>query len=112
MTKELRNYRNPRLLTSIQEQLKIPGQQAEDLFIRTLEFLHDCSVSPWPLTPDDQIDSVWHLFLEQKKEYKKFCAEYLGRFIEHVPKSSGLSKATESLGRCASCQGRRGIIEV
>jgi hypothetical protein len=33
----------------------------------------------------ESIDSMWHTFLLFTKDYRTFCIDYLGKFIEHEP---------------------------
>ncbi|MBU0279073.1 MULTISPECIES: hypothetical protein [unclassified Gemella] len=35
--------------------------------------------------PNTYMDEVWHHMLEDDKEYKEFCLETAGAYIEHVP---------------------------
>lgn len=33
----------------------------------------------------EEVDEIWHFFLEEKALYQKFCADFIGEMIEHHP---------------------------
>ena len=38
--------------------------------------------------PSRVLDMYWHQFMLDTREYKKFCSEIFGRFMDHVPSTS------------------------
>lgn len=37
--------------------------------------------------PSSEVDELWHMFILFTKDYREFCEEYLGQFLDHVPLS-------------------------
>jgi uncharacterized protein (TIGR04222 family) len=42
-----------------------------------------------PMTPSNQVDQAWHLHLQDTVGYRQFCADVLGRRLEHRPSRGG-----------------------
>jgi hypothetical protein len=58
---------------------------AERTFNALKEFMIVCAVKPGLKVTSDPIDQMWHCFLLFSKDYRNFCADYLGRPIDHAP---------------------------
>ncbi|GLY96543.1 hypothetical protein [Actinoplanes sp. NBRC 103695] len=52
---------------------------------QALVFLGACAVATRPIGPSELVDIGWHTFVLYTVEYRQFCDEIAGRFIEHVP---------------------------
>lgn len=53
-------------------------------------FMFLICISPYPQTPSDQIDQVWHLHLLYTESYwVDFCENTLGKRINHGPTKGG-----------------------
>jgi hypothetical protein len=50
-----------------------------------VKFLLFCAFTPNCLSPSLVVDELWHDFLIDTREYRKFCQTMTGRFIDHVP---------------------------
>ncbi|CDH43655.1 glycine-rich domain-containing protein [Candidatus Contendibacter odensensis] len=37
------------------------------------------------LSPDEEIDKFWHLFILRTQLYREFCEQVFGKFIDHQP---------------------------
>lgn len=35
--------------------------------------------------PSKEVDELWHMFILFTKDYREFCHEYIGQFLDHVP---------------------------
>lgn len=44
-----------------------------------------CAVKPGVKVASDEIDQMWHTFLLFTRDYRDFCEQWLGRFVEHEP---------------------------
>ncbi len=51
--------------------------------------------TPELLTPSNQVDQAWHLHLQDTVGYRRFCAEVLGRRLEHRPSRGGLEERAQ-----------------
>jgi hypothetical protein len=49
------------------------------------QFLYTCSVVDQPVAPSKRIDDIWHVFILFTKDYREFCKDILGSFVDHVP---------------------------
>ncbi|MGH8557243.1 MAG: glycine-rich domain-containing protein [Methylococcales bacterium] len=56
-----------------------------------------CALFPdgLPLAPTKVIDDGWHNFILFTHDYKKFCLDFLGRFIHHEPIDPNILKNGE-----------------
>lgn len=59
--------------------------EARDRFEALKQFMTVCSVKPGVKVTSAEIDEMWHTFLLFTIQYRAFCADWLGRFIEHEP---------------------------
>lgn len=50
-----------------------------------LAFLAAGARSSEPVSPSPVVDDFWHAFLLHTKTYREFCANQLGKFIDHQP---------------------------
>ncbi len=46
------------------------------------------------VAPSRPVDMYWHLFVLDTREYRKFCEQVFGRFIDHVPSSDARRQHT------------------
>ncbi|HLO55475.1 MAG TPA: hypothetical protein VK169_14370 [Saprospiraceae bacterium] len=58
---------------------------AQEYFFELQRFLYLCSLSTKKLAPSKELDKIWHTFLLFTKDYKHYCLNHLGKFIDHVP---------------------------
>lgn len=49
------------------------------------QFLVVCTVKPGVKVTSPEIDEMWHTFLLFTRDYREFCLDALGRFVEHEP---------------------------
>jgi hypothetical protein len=82
---EILSYENDRMLARYSNDKGVSLEEARRGFQAFKEFMVVCAVKPGPKITSDPIDSMWHTFLLFTKEYRAFCEEYLGRFINHEP---------------------------
>ena len=46
------------------------------------------------LSPDEEIDQFWHLFILRTKLYREFCEKAFGQFIDHQPEDDPMILAS------------------
>jgi hypothetical protein len=63
----------------------VPVDVARRRFDAFKQFMLVCAAKPGPKVTSTVIDGVWHSFLLFTKDYRAFCEQYLGRFINHEP---------------------------
>ena len=79
------SYQHDRLIQRHSMDHEIPLEEANRRFTALKEFMIVCAVKPGYKVTSDPIDSMWHTFLLFTKDYKNFCEENLGMFINHAP---------------------------
>jgi hypothetical protein len=82
---EIMAYENEKLILRYMMDYDSSRELAEQCFIELKRFLVVCAVKSGYKVTSQPIDSMWHTFLLFTKQYKEFCEEYLGRFINHEP---------------------------
>lgn len=94
-------YKHPVVIKRFQKNHPLHAAQAEDLFEQLLKYLWLCRKYEQDkhLHPNDQelqfkpliheemqpIDWMWHEFILITQDYERFCQEYFGVFIHHIP---------------------------
>lgn len=78
-------YQHPRLLERYAADNGVSRDVAAERFEAFKQFMIVCAMKPGPKVTSDPIDSVWHSFLLFTSDYRAFCTDYLGRFINHEP---------------------------
>ena len=91
------NYKHDHLVARLQRECSISQDEAEQLFFDTKQFLYLCAKYPDGLAPTKAIDEGWHNFILFTHDYKKFCLDFLGRFIHHEPIDPNTAKIGETL---------------
>lgn len=79
-------YENDAVVARIAHETNQSYQVAEGVFRDTLRFLwlgHQCGTS---ICPSKRIDAGWHVFLIFTKDYRAFCDQFFGHFIDHHPR--------------------------
>ena len=82
---DILSYENDRVLARYSADYGVSLDDAKRSFEALKGFMVICAVKPGPKVTSDPIDKMWHTFLLFTREYKVFCEEYLGRFIDHEP---------------------------
>ncbi len=80
-------YKHPQLLQRFVKEFGILEDRAAELFEDTKKWLYLVSKHqelPMPIQIA-MVDEMWHTFLLFTADYRDFCANYLGSFIDHVP---------------------------
>lgn len=81
-------YSNEDVISRFTDMYELPEEEAGDIFNETKKFLYICRM-PGIFIPDDLliVDEMWHNFILFTKEYQRFCNEYFGSYIHHLPAS-------------------------
>jgi hypothetical protein len=82
---EILSYQHNHLLRRYSSDYGASIEEAERCFTALKEFLIVCALKPGYKVTSDPIDKMWHTFLLFTKDYKNFCEENLGTFINHEP---------------------------
>jgi hypothetical protein len=78
-------YSNPKVIERHLQDAGVSQAEAVRRFDGLKQFLLVAAVMPGRKVTSPDIDSIWHTFLLFTKDYRQFCTEYLGMFIEHEP---------------------------
>ncbi len=82
-------YRNETVIERFRRDYGNRTSDAEILFEAFKQFMVTCIVTDGPKTTSPAIDDMWHTFVLHTREYRAFCEEYLGGFVEHEPVHDG-----------------------
>jgi hypothetical protein len=82
---EILAYRHDRLLHRHSMDYGVSIEESGRCFNALKEFLIVCALKPGYKVTSDPIDRMWHTFLLFTRDYKNFCEENLGMFINHEP---------------------------
>ncbi|MFZ6799264.1 hypothetical protein [Undibacterium sp. Di24W] len=86
-----RSWHAPQIVSSIQKNFNLSDNEAQQLFADVKLFLclskFNAQLFKTPLKPSKIIDVGWHEFLMFTIDYRMFCFEVLGAFIDHVPET-------------------------
>lgn len=63
----------------------ISAEEARSAGKELIKFLLLCSKSRASLAPSEIIDDLWHNFILHTRDYWRFCDDFIGEFIHHVP---------------------------
>lgn len=82
---EVLKYANPRVIERHVQDNQISREIAIRRFDGLKQFMLVAAVMPGRKVTSPDIDAMWHTFLLFTKDYREFCTDYLGMFIEHEP---------------------------
>lgn len=81
------SYQHPLLVERLQKKEGYNEADAQAAFKDMLRFLYLCGSSSEIYGPTEKIDTAWHHFILFTRDYREFCQQFFGRFIEHRPMS-------------------------
>jgi hypothetical protein len=84
-TSEVLGYQHDGLIQRYMMDYGVSADHANRCFRALKEFMVVCAVKPGYKVTSDPIDRMWHTFLLFTKDYKEFCEDNLGVFINHEP---------------------------
>ena len=79
------SYENNDIVEKFSREYKMDYGLANEYFYELKKYLFLCSVTNQKLAPSPEIDKIWHTFILFTKEYRNYCLNFLGRFIDHAP---------------------------
>ena len=82
---EIMSYRHEKVLERYSTDYSTSIEDARRSFEAFKEFMVVCAVKPGPKVTSAALDQMWHTFLLFTKDYRSFCEQYLGMFINHEP---------------------------
>ncbi|MBI5153215.1 MAG: hypothetical protein HZA36_02030 [Parcubacteria group bacterium] len=101
MHEQMKRWQNPQSLISTQlfnvlaqglmkrwaeKEKTLSLHQAQRRVCECVSFLQVKALFPNDgLSPSQEVDEVWHLFLTYSREYEEFCTRLAGAFIHHIP---------------------------
>jgi hypothetical protein len=60
-------------------------EQSQNLHEQLDTFLSIAVYKKGNLSPSEEIDTVWHNFILDTREYANYCVQRFGKFIHHIP---------------------------
>lgn len=61
-------------------------EEFDELYTEFLKFAYVTKVSNEPVAMmSAEVDEIWHQFILYTRDYLKFCNDYLGEFLHHIP---------------------------
>src|ERR1700680_3721946 len=78
-------YSHPKVVDRHAQDHHVSPEIATRRFEGLKQFMVVAATIPGRKVTSESIDSMWHTFLLFTKDYRAFCLDYLGRFIEHEP---------------------------
>lgn len=82
---EVMSFQHEKLLERFQNDTGASAEHASRCFKALKQFMVVCAVKPGYKVTSDPIDQMWHTFLLFTKDYREFCEQNLGLFINHEP---------------------------
>lgn len=82
---EVLRYSNARVIERHLQDFQITQEAAARRFNGLKQFMLVAAIMPGRKVTSPDIDAMWHTFLLFTKDYRQFCTDYLGMFIEHEP---------------------------
>jgi hypothetical protein len=82
---DILKYTHPRVIERHAQDQGVSPDLAARRFEGLKQFLAVAATMPGRKVTSAPIDAMWHTFLLFTKDYRVFCIDYLGRFIEHEP---------------------------
>ncbi len=80
------SYENNDIIEKFKTEYGIENEEfAKEYFIEVKKFLYLCAKTTDRLAPSAEIDKIWHTFILFTKDYRQYCMNFLGKFIDHVP---------------------------
>lgn len=80
-------YRNEDVLRRYMEDNKKSREEAERAWTAFLQFMAVCMFKNARVTATPTADGIWHSFLLHTKQYREFCDQFMGGFVDHEPTS-------------------------
>jgi hypothetical protein len=82
---DILRYSHPRVIERHAQDQGVSPEIAARRFEGLKQFLAVAAITPGRKVTSEPIDAIWHTFLLFTRDYRGFCTDYLGRFIEHEP---------------------------
>lgn len=82
---EIMAYRHDNVLSRYIRDYGATRENAALCFEALKQFLIVCAVGEGGKTSSQPVDDMWHTFLLFTRDYREFCLEHFGRFIDHRP---------------------------
>jgi hypothetical protein len=79
------SYDNPDIVAKFCDEYLIDLEIGKEYFIEVKKFLYLCANTSDRLAPSSELDKIWHTFILFTREYRQYCQQFLGKFIDHVP---------------------------
>lgn len=90
------SYSNQRVLQRYLQEHDVSYPDAEAIFHELLKFFCAARERRGQMSvPSGTIDDMWHSFLVRTKDYREFCKEYIGVFLDHLPNDEDRSLEQE-----------------
>lgn len=81
----LLGYRNEVVMNRYMAQLNVDKEYADRVFYAFNQFMATSVLTDGQKTTSPVIDSLWHVFILNTRQYSEFCEKYLRGFVHHEP---------------------------
>lgn len=88
-------YDHPALKERMQKKYGWSQEYTEELFGEMKRFLYLCATNTVSLAPPEEIDEIWHNFILFTVDYRAFCEDQFGFFINHQPLTEAQKAASD-----------------
>ena len=75
------------LIERMVDKLRWDESSAREVFEDLKRYFYLCGTRPEPFPAPFVIDEIWHEFQMFSEQYREFCMEYIGFFVDHQPKT-------------------------
>ena len=82
---EIMSFQHDRLMKRFSMDHGVSPENSRQVFEALKQFMIVCAVKPGYKVTSEPIDQMWHTFLLFTKDYRSFCEDNLGMFINHEP---------------------------
>jgi len=97
-------WQSPSVVARIARNCNLSAADADRLFMEVKMFLLRSATAGHPIRPSKEVDAGWHEFLMFTREYRTFCQDVLGTYVDHCPDHAPESLRAEA--DCVSCWGQ------
>ena len=84
--KHLLTWENEQVIERYGRNLGKTREESQSCFVAWKQFMAvSATRGTGNSVPSGPIDEMWHTALDFTRPYREFCAEYIGRFVDHNP---------------------------
>jgi len=105
MLRKIEDYDLTYLLENLIGRIGLSGDDAAEAVFELKRYFGIIALqdSPLGIPQDSVVDEAWHEFIVFTSQYKKFCKEVFGEFIEHQPRTKQFLVPRSALYNLVNC---------